>query len=361
MSRIPPLPGSYNAARIFPGQELFQWIDADGERHGVDSADVNEYLREASGGPFTAKDFRTWFATVEALQALRKRPVGNKGEVKKELVETIAAVAKRLGNTPTICRKCYIHPEVLTAFADGRLARLNGAKPAVALRGLLRRRSMTATVEGLPEASLASSRVSELLRIDAPDDTLKPFPADSGSLLRSRMMPLALMQHPKGRTMSPRLIGFIPATALVCGLAGGCATQGPQPTEEMTRARTLIEQADRSGAQRYAAADLQKAHDELSNADRANADKKYDDARRYAESAAADADVATARAAAGDAQRAAHEVAQSNETLRQESARGSTSRTRTDISKENPNEEVANCWSGHGRSRRLCASASAAQ
>src|ERR1700744_1058175 len=123
--------------------------------------------------------------------------------------------------------------------------------------------------------------------------------------------------------MSPRLLGFIPAAVLLCGFAGGCATQGPQPTEEMTRARTLIEQADRSGAQRYAAADLQRAHDELSNADRANADKKYDDARRYAESAAADADVATARPAAADAQRAAHEVAQSNETLRQESARGS--------------------------------------
>ena len=139
-----------------PGQELFQWIDEDGERHGVDSADVNEYLREASGGPFTAKDFRTWFATVEALQALRKRPVGNKGEIKKELVETIAAVARRLGNTPSICRKCYIHPEVLTAFADGRLAKLNGAKPAVALRGLLRRRSMTATLK----ASIRTARKS---------------------------------------------------------------------------------------------------------------------------------------------------------------------------------------------------------
>ena len=139
-----------------PGQELFQWIDEEGERHGVDSADVNEYLREASGGPFTAKDFRTWFATVEALQALRKRPVGNKGEIKKELVETIAAVARRLGNTPSICRKCYIHPEVLTAFADGRLAKLNGAKPAVALRGLLRRRSMTATLK----ASIRTARKS---------------------------------------------------------------------------------------------------------------------------------------------------------------------------------------------------------
>lgn len=114
---------------------------------------------------------------------------------------------------------------------------------------------------------------------------------------------------------------LIPVAALLCGVAGGCATQGPQPTEEMTRARTLIEQADRAGAQRYAAADVQRAHDELSNADKANAERKYDDARRYAESAAADADVATARAAAGEAQRAAHEVAQGNETLRQESDR----------------------------------------
>jgi Domain of unknown function (DUF4398) len=120
--------------------------------------------------------------------------------------------------------------------------------------------------------------------------------------------------------MSPRLM-LIPATALLCGLAGGCATQGPKPTEEMTRARTLIEQADRSGAQRYAAADLQRAHDQLNNADKANAERKYDDARRYAEAAAADADVATARAASGEAQRAANEVAQGNETLRQESDR----------------------------------------
>jgi hypothetical protein len=95
----------------------------------------------------------------------------------------------------------------------------------------------------------------------------------------------------------------------------------------MTRARTLIEQADRQGGQRYAAADLQRAHDELSNADKANAEKKYDDARRYADSAAADADVAAARSAAGDAQHAAQEVAQSNETLRQESARGAPTGT----------------------------------
>ena len=120
----------------------------------------------------------------------------------------------------------------------------------------------------------------------------------------------------------PLRAGYMAAAVFSYGLAAGCATQGPQPTEEVTRASTLIEQADRAGAQRYAAADLQRAHDELNNANKANAEKKYDDARRYAESAAADADVATARAAAGDAQHAAQEVAQSNETLRQESARG---------------------------------------
>jgi hypothetical protein len=109
------------------------------------------------------------------------------------------------------------------------------------------------------------------------------------------------------------------------GSALGCATQGPPPNQEMTRAKALIEQADKSGAQRYAAADLQRAHDELSDAERANATKKYDDARGYAESAAADADLATARATAGEAQRAAHEVARSNETLRQEAERGSSS------------------------------------
>jgi hypothetical protein len=106
-----------------------------------------------------------------------------------------------------------------------------------------------------------------------------------------------------------------------------CATQGPQPTDEMTRAKTLIEQADRAGAQRYAAADLQRAHDEFSNAECANGEKKYDDARRYAESAATDADVASARASAGEAQRAAHEIMPGNETLRQEAHRGASSAT----------------------------------
>ena len=105
-------------------------------------------------------------------------------------------------------------------------------------------------------------------------------------------------------------------------LAAGCASEGPRPVEQLTRARTLIDAADRGGnAQRYAGADLQRAHDELANANSADSAGKFNEARAYAESAAADANLAAARGAAGDAQRAAHEVAQSNNSLRTEADR----------------------------------------
>jgi hypothetical protein len=119
--------------------------------------------------------------------------------------------------------------------------------------------------------------------------------------------------------MTPR-IGILSVTALLA--VSGCATQGPQPTEQLTRARTVVEQADKSGAaQRYAAADLQRAHDELNDADKANGAKKYDEARRYAEAAEVDADVATARANASEAQRAATELRRSLDSLQSESQR----------------------------------------
>lgn len=114
---------------------------------------------------------------------------------------------------------------------------------------------------------------------------------------------------------------LLPAAAVVCGLASGCATQGPQPTEELTKAHTLIQQAEKAQAQRYAAPDLQRAHDELSSAEIANTKGDYDVARSYAESASVDADVATARASAGEALRAAHEAQQGNSVLQQESER----------------------------------------
>ncbi|MEJ0034562.1 MAG: DNA topoisomerase IB [Gammaproteobacteria bacterium] len=123
--------------RDIPGQELFQWIDEKGERRPIDSSDVNDYLREASGGSFTAKDFRTWFATLEALTRLRKERPGDGNEAKKQVLATVKAVSAKLGNTPAICRKCYIHPAVLSAHEAGRLTLLNGASAPLALHRLL--------------------------------------------------------------------------------------------------------------------------------------------------------------------------------------------------------------------------------
>ena len=118
-----------------------------------------------------------------------------------------------------------------------------------------------------------------------------------------------------------RRFTMLATVATACGLTAGCATQGPQPTEELTKARTLIQQAEKSQAQRYAAPDLQRARDELSSAEVANTKRDYDVARSYAESAAADADVASARASAGEALRAAHEAEQGNITLQRETER----------------------------------------
>ena len=109
------------AARCRASGAAWRRIYENGARRPIGSSDVNDYLREASGGSFTAKDFRTWFATVEALALLRKARPGNTNEAKKQVLATVKAVSARLGNTPAICRKCYIHPEVLSAHEAGRL------------------------------------------------------------------------------------------------------------------------------------------------------------------------------------------------------------------------------------------------
>jgi DNA topoisomerase-1 len=105
-----------------PGQEVFQYLDEKGERYQVTSDDVNRYLREITGEDFTAKDFRTWAGTIMAAMALQaQEPFENKSQAKKNVKAAIGAVAKMLGNTPTICRKCYVHPAVLEAYLDGKL------------------------------------------------------------------------------------------------------------------------------------------------------------------------------------------------------------------------------------------------
>lgn len=97
-----------------PGQQLFCYMNGSGEPAEVDSGDVNEYLREISGGEFTAKDFRTWVATVEAARELAGLdPAQSAREVRAGINRAVETVAERLGNTATICRKCYIHPAVL--------------------------------------------------------------------------------------------------------------------------------------------------------------------------------------------------------------------------------------------------------
>jgi DNA topoisomerase I len=108
--------------RDLPGQELFQYVDEDGTQRTVGSADVNDYLRAISGADYTAKDFRTWSGTVLAALALQEyEKVDSEAQARKNIVRAIEAVAERLGNTPSICRKCYVHPAVLEAYLDGTM------------------------------------------------------------------------------------------------------------------------------------------------------------------------------------------------------------------------------------------------
>jgi DNA topoisomerase I len=102
-----------------PGQDLFQYVDDDSEVGDISSQDVNEYLREITGEDFSAKDFRTWAGTVLTAIALNaQEKFENAKQAKANIRNAIAAVAKILGNTPAICRKCYVHPAVLESYLD---------------------------------------------------------------------------------------------------------------------------------------------------------------------------------------------------------------------------------------------------
>jgi DNA topoisomerase-1 len=117
-----------------PDQQLFDYVGDDGEVHRISSQDVNAYIREIAGGDFTAKDFRTWLGTVRcaiALSKLAEAPAA--ADRKRNVIEAVREVARHLGNTPAVCRKCYVHPEVLAAYLEaGKLECIPGAS----LRGL---------------------------------------------------------------------------------------------------------------------------------------------------------------------------------------------------------------------------------
>lgn len=110
------------ACQELPGQRLFQYLDEDGARHAIGSADVNAYIREAMGDGFSAKDFRTWAGALCAAQFFEEAgPPGDAGQAKAAVTACVKAVSERLGNTPAVCRACYIHPAVIEAFEASEL------------------------------------------------------------------------------------------------------------------------------------------------------------------------------------------------------------------------------------------------
>lgn len=105
-----------------PGHELFQYLDDDGAQQTVESTDINAYLRRVTGQEFTAKDFRTWAGTVVAASTLRELGgYASETQAKRNVVEAVKAASDKLGNTPTICRKCYVHPAVIDTYMNGAL------------------------------------------------------------------------------------------------------------------------------------------------------------------------------------------------------------------------------------------------
>src|SRR6185369_4086475 len=102
----------------------------DGQPHTIESADVNAHIRDVAGADFSAKDFRTWAGTVLTAYALRDlAPAESATALKKSLAAAIRRVARRLGNTPAVCRECYVHPAIFQAHAEGRLAEVLAPRP----------------------------------------------------------------------------------------------------------------------------------------------------------------------------------------------------------------------------------------
>ncbi len=116
-----------------PGQNLFQYIDSEGMRRMATSDDVNQYLRDVTGEDYTAKDFRTWAATVLAACALREvAGFESETQAKREVVAAIDGVARTLGHTRAVCRRSYVHPAIIDMFLEGSLTRVMNVMPAIA-------------------------------------------------------------------------------------------------------------------------------------------------------------------------------------------------------------------------------------
>jgi len=142
-----------------PGQELLQYVDEDGQVRDIGSGDVNDYLREITGQNFTAKDFRTWAGTVLAARALEEfKQVDSQAQAKKNVVQAIEEVARKLGNTRAVCRKCYIHPAVIDSYMDGSLLEHLSAEVRKMIKPLSQLRPEEAAVLVLLQKRLANDQ-----------------------------------------------------------------------------------------------------------------------------------------------------------------------------------------------------------
>jgi DNA topoisomerase-1 len=140
-----------------PGQELFQYLDEAGAVRDIGSGDVNDYLRQISGKDFTAKDFRTWAGTVLAATALKEiEQFDSHPQAKKNVLRAVERVAAKLGNTRAVCRKCYIHPEILNAYMEGELVKNLARRAAGMARSINQLRPEEAAVLALLQARLAA-------------------------------------------------------------------------------------------------------------------------------------------------------------------------------------------------------------
>ncbi|HEX4260516.1 MAG TPA: DNA topoisomerase IB [Acetobacteraceae bacterium] len=151
--------------RDLPGQELFKHVDEDGQTHPIGSEDVNDYLREISGEEITAKDFRTWAGTNLAAMALRElAQFDTAAKAKKNVVQAVETVSKLLGNTPAICRKCYIHPAIFEGYLDGSLLDGLKARADAALRREVEGDDTGLTAEEVAVVAFLSHRLGEQKR-----------------------------------------------------------------------------------------------------------------------------------------------------------------------------------------------------
>lgn len=148
-----------------PGQELFQYINESGKRNDVKSEDVNAYLRDIAGVDYTAKDFRTWAGTVLAAMALAEvRKFDTKAQAKKNITQAIENVAAKLGNTPAVCRKCYIHPAVIDSYLDGATLGVIRQRAEELRGGSPRLRPEEASVLSLLAKRVEGEKTGSLLR-----------------------------------------------------------------------------------------------------------------------------------------------------------------------------------------------------